>query len=112
MSCNRHGYSPECLKTRRESRREAGAWSEIELGIKSSKEKAKIEEAREHILISMLTNKRKRIEAEESKDFIERFRLAEVIKESSNLPNSVISLRLILENRTGRDVDRRCCGNH
>ena len=60
----------------------------------------------------MLTNKRKRIEAEESKDFIERFRLAKVIKGSSNLLNSVILLRLILENRTGRDVDRRCCGNY
>jgi len=40
----------------------------------------------------MLTNKRKRIEAEESKDFIKRFRLAEVIKELSNLLNSVILL--------------------
>jgi len=60
----------------------------------------------------MLTNKRKRIEAKESKDFIERFELAEVIKRSSNLLDSIILLRLMLENRTGRDVDRRYCDNH
>jgi len=60
----------------------------------------------------MLTNKRKRIEAKESKDFIERFELAEVIKRSSNLLDSIILLRLMLENRTERDVDRRYCDNH
>jgi len=60
----------------------------------------------------MLTNKRKRIEVEESKDFIERFELAEVIKRSLDLLNSIILLRLMLENRTGRDVDRRYCDNH
>ena len=42
-----------------------------------------------------------------SKDYIEKFGLAEATKGLLDLLDLVILLRLILENRIGKDLDRR-----